>query len=220
MAPKKIHLNFFDMVCNSAHMGIGMWKYAGSTREMESRTSRLTHRSRNPGDTQVKKDSIEYYTWLAKLAEKGKITGIFFADIYGVEDTFPWQFEKQFQSGANCAQMDPVVFVSAMAAVTKSVCFGITGSTSYINVSVPLSCRSQEVDLGSVRVPMLIRCPSLSCLLALGQVLITQRRAGWLGTSSPATLLLVQKPTASTTSPLMTSDMRRPMSIWTCVTRE
>jgi hypothetical protein len=26
MAPKKIHLNFFDMVCTSAHMGIGMWK--------------------------------------------------------------------------------------------------------------------------------------------------------------------------------------------------
>lgn len=84
---------------------------------------------------QPKKDSLEYYTWLAKLAEKGKITGIFFADIYGVEDSFPGQFEKQFGSGANCAQMDPVVFVSAMAAVTKSVSFGITGSTSYINVS-------------------------------------------------------------------------------------
>lgn len=28
--------------------------------------------------------------------------------------------------------MDPVVFISAMAAVTQSVAFGITGSTSYI----------------------------------------------------------------------------------------
>ena len=27
MAPKKqLKLNFFDMTCNSAHMGIGMWK--------------------------------------------------------------------------------------------------------------------------------------------------------------------------------------------------
>lgn len=27
MAPKKqLKLNFFDMACNSAHMGIGMWK--------------------------------------------------------------------------------------------------------------------------------------------------------------------------------------------------
>jgi len=69
------------------------------------------------------------------LAEKGKITGIFFADVYGVDDGFPGQFDAQFRAGGNCAQMDPIVFVSAMAAVTKSVCFGVTGSTSYINVS-------------------------------------------------------------------------------------
>jgi alkanesulfonate monooxygenase SsuD/methylene tetrahydromethanopterin reductase-like flavin-dependent oxidoreductase (luciferase family) len=42
---------------------------------------------------------------------------------------------EQFRSASNCAQMDPIVYISAMAAVTKSVCFGITGSTSYINAS-------------------------------------------------------------------------------------
>lgn len=41
--------------------------------------------------------------------------------------------ELQFLAGANCAQLDPVVAVSAMASVTKSLSFGITGSTSYIN---------------------------------------------------------------------------------------
>lgn len=91
---------------------------------------------RNPGDSQPQKDSLEYYTWLAKLAEKGKISGIFFADVYGIDDTFPDQFREQFRSGSNCAQMDPIVFISAMAAVTKSVCFGVTGSTSYINVGL------------------------------------------------------------------------------------
>ncbi|KFA70209.1 hypothetical protein S40285_04419 [Stachybotrys chlorohalonatus IBT 40285] len=113
MSPKKIQLNFFEMACKGAHMGLGMWK--------------------NPGDSQPEKDSLEYYTWLAKLAEKGKISGIFFADVYGIDDTFPDQYKEQFRSGGNCAQMDPIVFISAMAAVTKSVCFGITGSTSYIN---------------------------------------------------------------------------------------
>ncbi|ETN38230.1 uncharacterized protein HMPREF1541_06261 [Cyphellophora europaea CBS 101466] len=114
MAPKKqLKLNFFDMTCNSAHMGIGMWK--------------------NPGDSQNQKASIDYYLWLAKLAEKGKISGIFFADVYGVDDAFPGQMAEQFRAGANCAQLDPIVFVSAMASVTKSVSFGITGSTSYIN---------------------------------------------------------------------------------------
>jgi hypothetical protein len=38
---------------------------------------------RAPGDNTRIKDSVEYYTWLAKLAEKGKITCIFFADVYG-----------------------------------------------------------------------------------------------------------------------------------------
>lgn len=96
---------------------------------------------------QHKKDSLEYYIWLAKLAEKGKITGIFFADVYGVDDTFPGQMDVQFKAGANCAQMDPVVFVTAMASVTKSLCFGITGSTSYINVSVVLPRCSKPCDL-------------------------------------------------------------------------
>lgn len=84
--------------------------------------------------------------WLAKLAEKGKITGIFFADVYGVDDTFPGQMEEQFKAGGNCAQMDPVVFVSAMAAVTKSLCFGITGSTSYINVRICPRTRGGQLD--------------------------------------------------------------------------
>jgi hypothetical protein len=38
---------------------------------------------RAPGDNTRMKDSVEYYTWLAQLAEKGKTTCIFFADVYG-----------------------------------------------------------------------------------------------------------------------------------------
>lgn len=91
--------------------------------------------NRLPDDNSKFKDSLDYYLWLARLAEKGKITGIFFADVYGVHETWPGQSDDQFRSGATCGQMDPIVFVSAMASVTKSVGFGITGSTSYINVS-------------------------------------------------------------------------------------
>ena len=90
---------------------------------------------RLPGDSQPQKASLDYYLWLAKLAEKGKISGIFFADVYGVDDGFPGQMAEQFRAGANCAQLDPIVYISAMAAVTKSLCFGVTASTSYINVS-------------------------------------------------------------------------------------
>ncbi|RDW61482.1 dimethyl-sulfide monooxygenase-1 [Coleophoma crateriformis] len=113
MAPnKKIHLNFFDVSCAGNHMGIGLWKA--------------------PGDNSRTKNTVEYYTWLAKLAEKGKITTIFFADVYGTEETYGGNSDASFYAGATVAAMDPVVWVSAMAAVTKSVGFGITGSTSYL----------------------------------------------------------------------------------------
>jgi hypothetical protein len=51
------------------------------------------------------------------------------------------------------AYMDPVVMVSAMAAVTKSVAFGITGSTSYI----------RKLDLGpAFQIPAVdLRCSSI-----------------------------------------------------------
>jgi hypothetical protein len=43
--------------------------------------------NRIPEDNSKNKDSLEYYLWLAKLAEKVKIARIFFADTYGVHDT-------------------------------------------------------------------------------------------------------------------------------------
>ena len=49
--------------------------------------------------------------------------------------------------------MDPLALVSGMAAVTKNISFGITGSTSYINVS-SLSRRT--------RMPLTPLIPSLS----------------------------------------------------------
>lgn len=83
------------------------------------------------------KDRLEYYIWLAKLADKGKITSIFFADSYGVHQTFNNSADAIFAAGSQVANIDPVTLVSAMAAVTKSVAFGITGSTSYISMCKP-----------------------------------------------------------------------------------
>lgn len=45
--------------------------------------------------------------------------------------------EAAFFRGGSCVgQMDPTIYVSAMAAVSQSVAFGITGSTSYLTVSI------------------------------------------------------------------------------------
>jgi hypothetical protein len=56
-----------------------------------------------------------------------------------------------FKAGANCGVIDPVTIVSAMAAVTESVSFGITGSTSYIGKILFLSV-----------IPVLILCLHIS----------------------------------------------------------
>lgn len=174
---------------------------------------------RNPGDSQPKKDSLEYYTWLAKLAEKGKITTIFFADVYGTDDTFPGQFEEQFRSGSNCAQLDPMIMISAMAAVSKSVCFGITGSTSYINVRPYYQFLAKPIHMWYQCMLTLFLC-SLLFLRERSLLWTTSLRAELPGMWSRVTLLAVQRQTASIKLRLMTRDMKRPMSIWICATRK
>lgn len=89
--------------------------------------------TRNPGDNSRFKDRLEYYVWLAKTAEKGKITSIFFADTYGFFDTYNKDVAAQSRGGSHTGTIDPVVIVSAMAMVTKSVNFAITGSTTYLS---------------------------------------------------------------------------------------
>lgn len=93
---------------------------------------------RDPEDNSRDKDRLEYYIWLAKLADKGKITSIFFADGYGLMSTYQGKPDATFRGGSMVAYLDPVVLISAMAAVTKSVAFGVTSSTSYICVSPSL----------------------------------------------------------------------------------
>lgn len=53
-------------------------------------------------------------------------------DTYAGHETYGNDMAATFRGGSQVAQMDPVVFISAMAAVTESVAFGVTGSTSYI----------------------------------------------------------------------------------------
>jgi hypothetical protein len=60
---KRIVLNFFEYACTGSHMSPGQW--------------------RDPTDQSHTKDRLTYWTDLAKLAERGKISYIFFADSYG-----------------------------------------------------------------------------------------------------------------------------------------
>ncbi|KEY66475.1 hypothetical protein S7711_04806 [Stachybotrys chartarum IBT 7711] len=109
---KKVHLNLFETACRGNHESPGQWS--------------------RPGDNSYTKDSLDYYINIAKLAERAKITGIFFADTYAGHDVYGGSMDAILRAGTQVAQLDPLVIVSAMAAVTESVSFGVTGSTSYI----------------------------------------------------------------------------------------
>lgn len=55
-----------------------------------------------------------------------------------MQETYQGRADAAFRSSGSIAQTDPVIWVSVMASVSKNVSFGLTGSTSYINVSAIL----------------------------------------------------------------------------------
>ena len=67
-----------------------------------------------------------------QVAEKGKISCIFFANAYSELEGHQGKADAQYNGGNHVAKFEPTLLVPAMAVVTKSIWFGITGSTSYI----------------------------------------------------------------------------------------
>lgn len=100
-----------------------------SLRKLISRTNS----ARRPDDVSNKKDTLQYYINLAKLAERGKIAAIFFADWYAGFEIYGGSMDAMLKSGHQVAHLDPLPIISALAAVTKSVSFAVTMSTSYVN---------------------------------------------------------------------------------------
>ncbi|KAK3400426.1 luciferase-like domain-containing protein [Sordaria brevicollis] len=108
---KQILLNAFDMF-TPGHLSPGQWK--------------------NPLDTSATKfDGLDYWLNLARLLERGGINALFLADTYGGYDTYQSSLDECIRRGAQWPVGDPTIPISAMAAVTKNLAFGITASTSF-----------------------------------------------------------------------------------------
>jgi alkanesulfonate monooxygenase SsuD/methylene tetrahydromethanopterin reductase-like flavin-dependent oxidoreductase (luciferase family) len=110
---KTMQLNIIDNTATGSHMAVGQWK--------------------DPNSMSRHKDRLDYYVWLAKKAEEGKISSIFFADIYGIHETYGQSADATFKGGLWVAMLDPVTLIGAMAQATKSVSFAVTQSTSYLS---------------------------------------------------------------------------------------
>lgn len=102
---KKILLNAFNMNC-VGHINHGLW----------------TH----PRDRSSEYNTLGYWTSLAQTLERGLFDGIFLADIAGVYDIYQGNVDLVLRESVQLPVNDPLMLVSAMAAVTKHLGFGIT----------------------------------------------------------------------------------------------
>lgn len=110
MVRKKILLNAFNMNC-IGHINHGMW----------------TH----PRDNSTQFNSLEYWTDLARLLERGLFDGLFIADIVGVYDIYQNSVDLTLKETIQLPVNDPLLLVSAMAAVTRNLGFGLTANLTY-----------------------------------------------------------------------------------------
>lgn len=102
---KQILLNAFNMNC-VGHINHGLW----------------TH----PRDHSSDYNTLTYWTDQAKLLERGLFDGIFIADIIGVYDVYGGGVDVTAREAVQLPVNDPILLVSAMAAVTKNLGFGVT----------------------------------------------------------------------------------------------
>lgn len=99
----------------------------------------------HPKDESWKFNDIDHWTELAKLLEEAKFHGIFIADVLGGYDVYNGNLDAAIQSGAQRPVIEPLSVVPAMAAITESLGFGVTISTTY-EQPYHLARRLQTVD--------------------------------------------------------------------------
>jgi FMN-dependent oxidoreductase (nitrilotriacetate monooxygenase family) len=110
MTKKKILINAFNMNC-IGHINHGLW----------------TH----PRDNSTEYKTLEYWTELAQLLERGLFDALFIADITGVYDVYQNSVDVTLKESIQLPVNDPLLLLSAMAAVTKNLGFGLTANLTY-----------------------------------------------------------------------------------------
>jgi long-chain alkane monooxygenase len=107
---RQIRFNAFDMNC-VAHQSSGLW--------------------RHPDDRSRDYRTLGYWTQLAQLLERGRFDGLFIADVLGTYDVYGGDRTAAVRNGAQVPVNDPILLVSAMAAVTEHLGFGVTAGTAF-----------------------------------------------------------------------------------------
>lgn len=85
----------------------------------------------HPRDNSSQYKTLEYWTELAQLLERGLFDGLFIADIVGVYDVYQQSVDVPLKESIQLPVNDPLLLVSAMAAVTRNLGFGLTANLTY-----------------------------------------------------------------------------------------
>ena len=108
---RQIHLNALDMNCVGCCPGLWL----------------------HPEDETTKYTTLEYWTDLARLLERGMFDSLFIADIFGIYDIYGGSFDTYVRNGGQISYLDPMVVLPVMAACTRHLGLGITLSTTFHN---------------------------------------------------------------------------------------
>ncbi|WP_348786430.1 LLM class flavin-dependent oxidoreductase [Leifsonia sp. NPDC080035] len=106
----RIILNAFDMSCVT-HQAPGLW--------------------RHPDNQAHRYTDLDYWTDLAVTLERGGFDALFLADVLGVYDVYRDSAAPALLDAAQIPLGDPIGQISAMAAVTQRLGFGVTVATTY-----------------------------------------------------------------------------------------
>ncbi len=106
----RIRFNAFDMNC-VVHQSPGLW--------------------RHPEDHSRDYTDLRYWTDLAQLLETGYFDGLFLADVLGLYDLYGASPDAALRAATQVPANDPLPLVSAMAAVTDNLGFGLTTGTAF-----------------------------------------------------------------------------------------
>ena len=121
---REILLNAFDMNC-VGHQSSGLW--------------------RHPQDRAATYNTLGYWTGLARTLERGLFDGLFIADVLGVYDVYGGNPDAALRHASQVPVNDPAMLVSAMAAVTEHLGFGLTCTLSY-EPPFPFARRMSTLD--------------------------------------------------------------------------
>lgn len=85
----------------------------------------------DPADQATNYHTLDYWVETAKLLERGGFDCMFIADALGIPGVYGGSRDTAVREGAHFPIGDPMLTVSAMAAATERLCFGVTASVSY-----------------------------------------------------------------------------------------